>query len=105
MEDRVGEEFDALIISVTKYGFFVELEEMFLEGLVPLQTLSDLGERFTYRENTREIAGEETGLAYRVGDKVRVLLDRILRMEKRLQFAIVDTAPKPKQTRRKTRRW
>ncbi len=105
MEDRVGEEFDALIISVTKYGFFVELEEMFLEGLVPLQTLSDLGERFTYRENTREIAGEETGRAYRVGDKVRVLLDRILRMEKRLQFAIVDTAPKPKQTRRKTRRW
>ena len=35
MEDRVGDEFDALIISTTKFGFFVELTELFVEGLVP----------------------------------------------------------------------
>ena len=39
MEDRVGEEFDALIISTTKFGFFVELEDLFVEGLVPIDTL------------------------------------------------------------------
>jgi ribonuclease R len=39
MEDRVGEDFDGLIISVTKFGFFVELTELFIEGLVPLDSL------------------------------------------------------------------
>ena len=39
MQDRVGEDFDGLIISVTKFGFFVELTDLFVEGLVPLNTL------------------------------------------------------------------
>src|SRR5450755_2096312 len=55
MENRVGEDFDGLIISVTKFGFFVELIDLFIEGLVPLDTLSD--DRYTYHENTREIIG------------------------------------------------
>ena len=40
MQDRVGEDFDAIILSCTKYGFFVELNELFIEGLVPLASLS-----------------------------------------------------------------
>ena len=39
MERRIGEDFDGLIISVTKFGFFVELTDLFVEGLVPLDTL------------------------------------------------------------------
>ena len=39
MERRIGEDFDGLIISVTKFGLFVELTDLFVEGLVPLQTL------------------------------------------------------------------
>ena len=56
MQDRVGEDFDGLIISVTKFGFFVELTDLFVEGLVPLNTLTD--DRYTYHENTREIIGQ-----------------------------------------------
>ncbi len=41
MQDRVGEDFDGLITSVTKFGFFVELTDLFIEGLVPLNTLTD----------------------------------------------------------------
>jgi ribonuclease R len=41
MQDRIGEDFDGLIISVTKYGFFVELTDLFVEGLVPLDSLAD----------------------------------------------------------------
>ena len=41
MQDRVGEDFDGLITSVTKFGFFVELTDLFVEGLVPLNTLTD----------------------------------------------------------------
>lgn len=87
MRDRVGDEFDALITSVTKFGFFVELADMFIEGLVPLQTLTD--DRYTYRENTRQIIGERSRKAYSIGDRVRVLLDRIDRMQRKLQFAVV----------------
>jgi ribonuclease R len=55
MQDRVGEEFEAMILNPAKYGLFVELKDLFVEGLVPIETL--ISDRFTYRENTREIVG------------------------------------------------
>jgi ribonuclease R len=100
MEDRVGEDFSALIVSVTKYGLFVELDDLFIEGLVPIGTLTD--DRYTYRENTREIVGERSGRKYAIGDRVRVLLDRIDRVQRKLQFAIWEE-PVERRTRR-TRR-
>jgi ribonuclease R len=93
MRDRVGEEFDALIISVTKYGFFVELTDMFVEGLVPLNTLID--DHYTFRENTRQIMGERTKKAYSIGDKVRVILDRIDRQQRKLQFSVIEEERRP----------
>lgn len=90
MRDRLGEDFEALILSATKYGLFVELNDLFVEGLVPLQTLGALdGDFYTYRENTREIIGEHWGRKFRIGQPVRVLLDRVDAMEKRLQFSIL----------------
>ena len=91
MQDRVGEEFDGLIISVTKYGFFVELIDMFVEGLVPLASLTD--DRYTYHENTREIIGFRSRKIFRIGQQVRVLLDRIDPVEKKLQFALLEEVP------------
>ncbi len=91
MQDRVGEDFDGLIISVTKFGFFVELTDLFVEGLVPLNTLAD--DRYTYHENTREIIGQRTRKIYRLGQKIRVLVDRIDPVEKKLQFAVFEEKP------------
>jgi len=88
MQDRVGDEFDGLIISVTKFGFFVELTDLFVEGLVPLSTLTD--DRYTYHENTREIIGQRSRKTYHLGQKIRVLVDRIDSVEKKIQFAIVE---------------
>jgi ribonuclease R len=101
MQDRVGEDFDGLIISVTKYGFFVELIDMFVEGLVPLASLTD--DRYTYHENTREIIGFRSRKIFRIGQQVRVLLDRIDPVEKKLQFALLEEVPPrpPKKKRRK----
>jgi ribonuclease R len=87
MIDHVGEEFDALIISTQRFGFFVELTDMFIEGLVPMDTL--LGDHFTYHENTRKIVGQRTRKQYSIGDKVRVRLDRVDGVEKRLQFSLL----------------
>ena len=100
MQDRVGEDFDGLIISVTKFGFFVELADLFIEGLVPLSTLSD--DHYTYHENTREIIGQRSRKAFRLGQKVRVLVDRIDPVEKKIQFALLEEI-KPRQPKRKRR--
>ena len=88
MEDRVGEEFAALVLNPAKFGLFVELTDMFVEGLVPIDSLRD--DRYTWRENTHEIIGERTGRRFRAGDRVQVVLDRILAQERRLQFSIVE---------------
>jgi ribonuclease R len=88
MEERVGEEFAALVLNPTKYGLFVELTDLFVEGLVPIDTLA--GDRFTWRENTHEIVGERWGRRFRAGDRVQVILDRVLAQERRLQFSIVE---------------
>ncbi len=91
MQDRVGEDFDGLITSVTKFGFFVELTDLFVEGLVPLNTLTD--DRYTYHENTREIIGQRSRKTYRLGQKMRVLVDRIDPVEKKIQFAVFEEQP------------
>ena len=75
MVERVGEEFNGLIISTTKFGFFVELEDLFVEGLVLIDSLP--GDRFRYNENSRQIIGERSRRTFSIGDRVRVLLDRV----------------------------
>ena len=92
MERRIGEDFDGLIISVTKFGFFVELTDLFVEGLVPLNTLTN--DRYTYHENTRQIIGQRSRKTYNMGDRVRVLVDRIDPVEKKIQFAVFEEQPK-----------
>ena len=109
MEDRVGEEFAALVLNPTKYGMFVELTELFVEGLVLIDSLRD--DRYTWRENTHEIVGERWGRRFRAGDRVQVILDRILAQERRLQFSIVEEGipltgkkqPKPSKPKKERR--
>jgi ribonuclease R len=100
MQDRVGEDFDGLIISVTKYGFFVELTDLFVEGLVPLDSLAD--DRYTYHENTREIIGQRNRKIYSMGQRIRVLVDRIDPVEKKIQFAVLEEKPAPKRKNRRS---
>ncbi|MGA9071218.1 MAG: RNB domain-containing ribonuclease [Terracidiphilus sp.] len=109
MQDRVGEEFAALVLNPAKYGLFVELTDLFVEGLVPIDSLRD--DHYTWRENTHEIIGERNGRRYRAGDQVQVILDRILAQERKLQFSIVQegiqltgkrpAASKPTKSKRK----
>ncbi len=102
MQDRVGEDFDGLITSVTKFGFFVELTDLFVEGLVPLNTLTD--DRYTYHESTREIIGQRSRKTYHLGQKIHVLVDRIDPVEKKIQFAVWEEEPVRAAGKRKKRR-
>jgi ribonuclease R len=87
MQDRVGEDFHAIILSCTKYGFFVELDDLFIEGLVPLSSLQD--DRYMFRDTDRQIVGTRNGRVFKMGQRVHVLLDRIDRQQRRLQFALL----------------
>ena len=95
MEDKVGDEFHGLITSTTRFGFFVELENLFVEGLVPIDTLP--GDRYMYQENTRKIVGQRTRREFRIGDTVSVLLERVDPVEHKLQFALLE----PERARKK----
>jgi ribonuclease R len=86
MAERVGQDFDALVISTAKYGLFVELADLFIEGLVPIDTLP--GDDYTYQENVRKVVGRRTRREYSIGDRVRVILDRVDGNERKLQFSI-----------------
>jgi ribonuclease R len=102
MQDRVGEDFNAIILSCTKYGFFVELDDLFIEGLVPLTSLQD--DRYVFRDTDRQIIGSRKGRVFKMGQRVRVLLDRIDRQQRRLQFALLpseeDLTSAPRSLRR-----
>jgi len=102
MQDRVGEDFNAIILSCTKYGFFVELDDLFIEGLVPLTSLQD--DRYMFRDTDRQIVGTRNGRVFRMGQRVHVLLDRIDRQQRRLQFALLpseeEMASAPRSLRR-----
>ena len=87
MAQHVGDEFEALLISLTKHGFFVELVDLFVEGFVSLESLED--DRYIYRESLRAAIGRHSNKAYRLGDRVRVRLDRVDPIENRMDFSVV----------------
>jgi ribonuclease R len=113
MEEHLGEEYDGLIISVQKYGCFVELFEVFVEGLLPINALEEFaGARCLLRERDHAIVALQSGgsrgasspgkatsasgrgakprqLEWHLGDKVRVRAERIDPMRKRVEFALV----------------
>jgi ribonuclease R len=105
MERHIGEDFDGLIISVTKFGFFVELTDLFIEGLVPLSSLDNpydkKNDHFLFHEATRQIIGQRSRKTYSMGDRLRVLVDRIDPVEKKIQFAVFPNEPKPSSKKRK----
>jgi len=109
MEEHLGEEYDGLIISVQKYGCFVELFEVFVEGLLPIGALEEFaGARCAIRERDHAIVALQGGggrgapgtrrsrgakprqLEWHLGDKVRVRAERIDPMRKRVEFALVE---------------
>jgi ribonuclease R len=108
MEHHLGDEYDALIISVQKYGCFVELFEVFVEGLLPITALEDAADaRCVYRERDHAIvalSGGDSGrnrrsgrgksapqLIWKLGDRIRVRAERIDPIRRRVEFALAST--------------
>jgi ribonuclease R len=100
MESHLGEEYSALIISVQKFGFFVELVEIFVEGLVSIDRLEELtGQRCAYHDRDHSIVcepyrGSRRGggarRTFRLGDRVRVRAERIGPFRHRVEFSLLE---------------
>jgi ribonuclease R len=103
MQDRIGEEFTGLIISVTKFGFFVELTDLFIEGLVPLSSLTD--DRYVFHENTRQIIGQRSRKMYAIGQTIQVIVDRIDPVLHKINFAVQQEVPSRKQRQNRRSRF
>ena len=100
MESHLGEEYTALIISVQKFGFFVELVEIFVEGLVSVDRLEEFtGQRCAYHDRDHSIVcepyrGSRRGggarRTFRLGDRVRVRAERIDPFRHRVEFSLIE---------------
>lgn len=86
MEKHLGDVFDAYITGVTSFGFFVELPELLIEGLVHVSTLGNDLYRFEEKQHT--LRGQRSGTAYRIGDRVRVRVDAVSRSTRRIDFSL-----------------
>jgi ribonuclease R len=75
MRDKVGDVFEGVISGVTAFGFFVEMKDIFVEGLVRVTSLHD--DYYQYHENRYCLIGERTHKTFRIGDEVKVRVDRV----------------------------
>ena len=94
MRDRIGEEFEGIISGVTAFGFFVELKDIFVEGLVRVTSLPD--DYYQYHEKRYCLVGERTHRTFRIGDEVRVRVDRVDVERRHIDFGLLDKIDKVK---------
>ncbi|MBF6650254.1 ribonuclease R [Methylobacter sp. BlB1] len=105
MMDKVGEEFPGIISSVTSFGLFIELTEIYVEGLVHISNLAQ--DYFHFDPTSHQLLGEKTGIRYRLGDSVRVKVVRVDLDEKKIDFELVHkqaALSKPKKKRRRSKK-
>jgi ribonuclease R len=88
MGDRLGEEFDGLIVSVHPFGFFVELNELFVDGLVQVESLG--GDDYRFLERKQILKGERHGRIFKLGDRVRVRVNRVNPFLLQIDFSLVE---------------
>ena len=101
MEDKIGEEFDGTITSVNSFGIFVELDEIYVDGLVHITALDN--DYYHFDPVGHRLAGERTGMVYRLGDRVRIRLAAVNLDERKIDFVLAQPAQQAPRKRRKRR--
>ncbi|SDO14663.1 RNAse R [Halomonas shengliensis] len=101
MSDKLGEVYDGTIASVTQFGIFVRLDEVYVEGLVHVTSLPS--DYYHYEPEKHRLKGERSGMSYRLGDGVTVQVARVDLDERKIDFALADDKPRPKRAPRRRR--
>lgn len=97
LKDHVGEEFDGVIGAVVPFGFFVELADIYIEGLVHVSTLN--GDYFHHDSAKHRLIGERTAVSFRLGDEVRVRVVRVGLEDRKIDLELVSTPKRRKADR------
>jgi ribonuclease R len=87
MKDKIGEEYDGFITGVAAFGLFVELVELFVEGMIPVATLPT--DYYVHMEKSHSLMGERSKVTYRIADRIRVRVTAINEARKQVEFALV----------------
>ena len=87
MRDHLGQEYSGTVTGVASFGLFVQLENLFVEGMVHVTELG--GDYFQYDEARQELRGERTGIRYRLGDRVHILVSRVDLDARKIEFSLV----------------
>ena len=95
MQDHVGEVFNGTISSVVNFGFFVRLDDLFIDGLVHVSSLEN--DYYIYDASRNRLIGENTRFSYRLGDKVQVKVDNVNPEERKIDFSLVGSNNKPQR--------
>jgi len=102
MQDKTGEEFDAVVTGVTDFGLFVQIPDLQIEGLVHVSALG--GEYFARDPVRRSLRGERSGRSWQLANHVRVRVARVDLEEKKIDFALAGEQPAGRRERRRGRR-
>ena len=97
MLEKVGEEFDGVIVAVTSFGIFVELDEIYVQGLVHVTALRN--DYYHFEPVHHRLLGERTGTIYRLGDPLRVKVVRVDLDERKIDFELVQEPAGRKRVR------
>ncbi|MFP9230355.1 ribonuclease R [Pectobacterium cacticida] len=92
MQDHVGEVFTGIIASVTGFGFFVRLKDLFIDGLVHVSTLDN--DYYRYDNIGQRLIGESRGQVYRLGDEVEIRVEAVHMDERNIDFALISSKRK-----------
>ncbi|MDR5866618.1 ribonuclease R [Halomonas koreensis] len=101
MSDKLGEVFEGTIASVTQFGIFVRLDEVYVEGLVHVTSLPS--DYYHYEPEKHRLKGERSGMSYRLGDGVAVQVARVDLDDRKIDFELADDKPRPRRAPRKRR--
>lgn len=102
MQDKVGVEYPGFISSVTSFGLFVELEEVFVEGLVHITELDN--DYYHFDPVRHRMTGDRLGKVYRLGDRIRVKVSRVDLDERKIDFVLARETIEDKKPKRRPRR-
>ena len=96
MQDHVGEEFYGVISSVTGFGFFVRLNDLFIDGLVHISGLAN--DYYLFDMPKQRLIGENSGMMFRLGDAVKVRVEAVSLEQKQIDFSLISSERKPKRS-------
>jgi len=99
MEDKIGIRYSGYITSVNAFGFFVELDEFFVEGLVHIRTLSD--DYYVFDEERLTLVGQARRKTFQVGDEVEVEVWQVKSVAREIDFVLPDLEVSLRVSRRR----